>query len=192
MIAWRSFPVAGLVLLGTATVLSRTLPSAAPVPDDLRILEIGAPVVTMLSPPGPFPPSMGSEALPTSALAAAGWAMLCLSLPPRLLRPLLGRWSRLAALPGLAFALFTLFCFLIVPPASTPSALPAETQTWLIRQPLVRNSPQDLLSQLFALSLLLVLGAAVIALVALPIRRLRRRHTPAHRQHPLAPGRLRR
>ena len=155
---WSSLAVAGLVLLATAWLSSAHGPQAAP-DLDAYVLEVSAPFMTMLSPPGPMPPSMGGAPLPVAALAAAGWVALCLSLPPLMLRPVLGRGSAVFALPGVAFGLVTGLGFLVAPgaPPLTQSNLPA------------------LLSQLFAFNLLLILGAGLIAAAALPLRRLRRR-----------------
>ncbi|MBY5972362.1 hypothetical protein KUV28_08400 [Ferrimonas balearica] len=151
---WSSLAVAGLTLLATAWLSSALGPQATP-DLDAYVLEVSAPFVTLLSPPGPMPPSMGGAPLPVAALAAAGWVALCLSLPPLMLRPVLWRGSAVFALPGVAFGLVTGLGFLVVPGAPPPaqSNLPA------------------LLSQLFAFNLLLILGAGLIAAAALPLRR---------------------
>lgn len=180
-LVWRLLPVAGLTLLATATLLSHLLPPTAPASTEAYVLKISAPVVTALSPPGPFPPAMGEERLLTAALAAAGWSALCLSLPPLLLRPLLGRTSLLFALPGAAFVLFTLFCFVYMPDAA-PGEAPRDAEGgWLLRAPQPAGSLPDLLSQLFALNLLLVCDAALIGGATRLVRCLKR---PPERGHP--------
>ena len=155
---WSSLAVVGLVLLATAWLSSAHGPQGA-LDLDAYVLEVSAPFVTMLSPPGPMPASMGGAPMPVAALAAAGWVALCLSLPPLMLRPLLGRGSAVFALPGVALGLVTGLGFLVAPgsPTLAQSNLPA------------------LLSQLFAFNLLLILGAGLSAAAALTFRRLRRR-----------------
>ncbi|WP_010142075.1 hypothetical protein [Oceanicola sp. S124] len=149
---WRLLPVAGLILLATATVLSHHLQGPGRPEED--ILEIGAPFVATYFPPAPFPPAMSGEALPTALVAAAGWIALGLSVP-RLLRARQKARRLLLMLPGAALALVAFACFLL------PGSLP------------------ELLALLQAVNVVLVLVAAAISVIALPLRLLWPRRTGA-------------